>query len=92
MSNQPEPALMIRLEEAHRSIDLVDDERLRAFMRYGLTTVLLRRGVDSSVTPQAAFDLRFYVEVLRAIGGNRDVMLRILQGDVSEMEWWSEAE
>ena len=90
MSTQDESAKPILFEEAGALTKAVSDERLRAFMNYGLTTVLIRRGMAPDIIPQADFDLRFFAEALRSMGGNRAALLRILQGDVSDMEWWPE--
>ena len=81
---------LILLKEAGAFTNNISDERVRAFVKYGLTTVLIRRSMDPTVAPQADFDLRFFVEALRAIGSNRDKLLCILTGDPSDMDWWPE--
>jgi hypothetical protein len=83
---------LVQYEEAGALIKTIADERLQAFINYGLTTVLVRRGMTPGIDPQADFDLRFFAEVLRAMGENRTALLRILQGDTSDMEWWPEKE
>lgn len=91
MSEQ-EPPTLVQYEEAGELTKAITDERLRAFVNYGLTTVLVRRGMTPGVEPQADFDLRFFAEALRAMGENRDALIRILQGDISDMAWWPEDE
>lgn len=85
-----QPPTLVQYEEAGELTKTVDDERLRAFINYGLTTVLVRRGMTPGITPQADFDLRFFAEALRVMGTNRAPLLRILQGDTADMEWWPE--
>jgi hypothetical protein len=88
MSHDPESAVPILYDEAGDLTKKIDDERLRAFVNYGLTTVLVRRGMDPQVTLTADFDLRFFAEALRAMGENRAMLLRIFEGELSEGEWW----
>jgi hypothetical protein len=88
MSKLHNSATPILFEEAGVLTRAIRDERVRAFVNYGLTTVLIRRGMDPGITPQADFDLCFFAEALRAIGENRAALLRILQGEISDMEWW----
>lgn len=90
MNNPHDSAMPILFEEAGALTRAINDERVRAFVNYGLTTVLVRRGMDPSITPKADFDLRFFAEALRAMMENRSALLRILQGDVSDLEWWPE--
>jgi hypothetical protein len=90
MSEERRPATVIQYEEARELIKTITDERLRAFVKYGLTTVLVRRGMRLGIDPQADFDLHFFAEALRAMGENRETLLSILQGNVTDMEWWPE--
>lgn len=91
MNNQHDSAKPILYDEAGALTKTIDDKRLRAFVNYGLTTVLVRRGMDPGITLQADFDLRFFSEALRAMGENRAVLLKILEGDISDLEWWPDA-
>lgn len=90
MSTQRNQATLIHHEEAGALTKGIADERLRAFINYGLTTALIRRGMAPDIELQSDFDLRFFAEVLRAMGENPAALLRILQGDISDMEWWLE--
>lgn len=92
MSEKTEPTTLVQYEEAGALTSEITDERLRGFVNYGLTTVLVRRGMTPGIDPTADFDLRFFAEALRAMGQNRAALLRILQGDVSQMEWWPDKE
>ena len=83
-------ATMVRFTEAGAAADSIGDKDLRAFVKYGLTTVITGRGMNSAVTPEGQFDLRFLVEALRAIGSNREDLLLILQGKSSDLAWWPE--
>jgi len=89
MKNQESqgPTLILH-DEAGALARTIPDDRVRAFVNYGLTTVLVRRGMTPEVGLKADFDMRFFAEALRAMGENRDALLRILAGDVSEMSWW----
>lgn len=71
MSKRERPRL-VRYDEAGELTKDITDERLRAFVNYGLTTVLVRRGMTPGVEPQADFDLRFFAEALRAMGENQE--------------------
>jgi hypothetical protein len=88
MSNQQDTAVPILYDEAGALTKKISDERLRAFVNYGLTTILVRRGMDPAITPQADFDLRFFAEALRAMGDDRATLQRIFEGEVSDLEWW----
>lgn len=88
MTKQPDTATPILYEEAGALTESIGDERLRAFVNYGLTTVLVRRGMDPAITPQKDFDLRFFAEALRAMGEDRAALLRILEGEIADADWW----
>jgi hypothetical protein len=90
MSDQRSPASLLLYEEATSLIESIADRRLRSFVEYGLTNVLVRRGMKPGIKPQSDFDLRYFAEALRAIGENRTDLLRILRGDISAIEWWPE--
>jgi hypothetical protein len=92
MSERREPPTLVQYEEAGELIKTVADEHLRAFINYGLTTVLVRRGMTPGIAPQADFDLRFFAEALRAMGVNRAALLRILEGKSADMSWWPDDE
>jgi len=92
MSEQEEPPTLVQYTEACELIQTVADDHLRAFINYGLTTVLVRRGMTPGINPQADFDLRFFAEALRAMGSDRAALLRILQGKAIDMAWWPEDE
>lgn len=88
MNERQGPATLLGYDEALDLARTIPDEQLRAFIKFGLTTVLTRRGMTPGIDPQADFDLRFFAEALRAMGEHRAVLLRILQGDISVIEWW----
>jgi hypothetical protein len=88
MTNPPDAPTPILYDEAGALTESIGDERLRAFVNYGLTTVLVRRGMDPAITLEKDFDLRFFAEVLRAMGADRAALLRILEGDIADAEWW----
>ena len=83
---------LLQYEEAVALTKVIPDLSLRAFVKYGLTTVLLRRGMTPGVAPESDFDLKFFAEALRAIGENRATLIKILQGNLADMEWWPESD
>lgn len=88
MTEQKEEPTLLLHQEAWALTDAVEDKRLQAFIRYGITTACFGRGMKPGVVPQMDFDLLFFAEVLRAMGDDCDALLCILQGDISTMEWW----
>src|SRR5690348_7733935 len=49
-----------RYEEATRFIASVESPKVRAALEYALATVMMRRGMDPSITTSFEFDLRYY--------------------------------
>lgn len=79
----------LQTEKIQGLIDGYEDERLRAFLALGVTTILTKRGLEGS-TPCAPFDMVFFVEVLRSMFERRDVLENALSGDLKEQSWWDE--
>lgn len=88
MSEEKRPFNLIQIDEASRFAEDISDERIQAFVRYGLTTILLRRGMDPNIAPKGDFDLRFFVEILQSMAGNFDTLSRICQNE--DLSWWSD--
>ncbi|WP_428266727.1 hypothetical protein [Haliangium sp.] len=85
MSNTTETP-WLRYDEIAHFIDSVEDARLRAFLSYGITTIMMRRGL-SDKEPAAPFDLIYFLEVLRAMFARREVLEGIVSGDFEKFAW-----
>lgn len=92
MSQDSTPGSLSHLDEANALIASIADRDLRAFVQFGLVVVITRRAMDPGLQPHQDFDLKFFVEALRAIGSQRDAVARILRGDGAAMAWWPEGE
>ena len=78
----------LRHEDLGRYVESIDDERLRAFIEFGITTILTKRGLPEDAQPIAPFDLQFFVEVLTAMFRRQDVMKSVLDGELEQYAWW----
>jgi len=81
---------LLRAMEANELAAGICDERVRAFVRFGLTTIITKSGMAAAIHPQTDFDLLVFAEALRAMATNHGAMLRIFTGVPSSMEWWPE--
>lgn len=73
--------------EAAEFIQQISDPKLRAFLQYALTTILMKRGMPLDSAPAGSFDLRFYLEVTKALFSNETVIRKILDGQADELRW-----
>lgn len=78
---------LVRYDEATVFVSSVGDPRLRAALAYALTTVLVERGMDQCVIPAAPFDLRFYLEAVKAMFENDRVIREIIDGKGQDGGW-----
>lgn len=83
---------LVRGEEANQLVDGIGDSRVRALVRYGLTTIIMNTARSIGSEPKAEVDLLVFAEALRAMGTNHAALQRIVTGDPSSMEWWPEGE
>lgn len=80
--------LACRYEEATRFIASIHNPKVRAALEYALTTVILRRGMDPSVAAASSFDLRYYLEAVKAMFENETFVRAIIDGDDGKLRWW----
>lgn len=78
---------LCRYEEATQFIQSVDEPKLRAALEYALATVVMRRGMSSGIAAAAQFDLRYYLEAVKAMFENDAVVRAILDGNHEELRW-----
>ena len=81
----------LRHEEVESLVSSIADERMRTFLRFGLTTILTKRGL-SDKNPSAPFDLCFFAEVLCSMFERKEVLESIVSGDLEQFSWWPDDE
>jgi hypothetical protein len=87
LENEMSGNQLTRYEEACAFTSSVKDENLRAALEYALSTVLTRRRMDPEVTPSPDFDLRFFIEIVRAMFDNNTVMKMLVEGKAHLLRW-----
>ncbi|MCB9654688.1 MAG: hypothetical protein H6729_11220 [Deltaproteobacteria bacterium] len=76
-----------RYEEAARFVESVQEPKLRAALEYALATVVMRRGMSPAVEAASDFDLRYFLEAIKAMF-ERDVVIRaIIDGNEDALRW-----
>ncbi len=75
----------LRHEEVGEFIQSIEDEPTKAFVSFGITTLLTKRGF--STTPCSPFDLLFFAQALRAMFARRTTIKSIVEGDLEQFAW-----
>ena len=78
---------IINGEEAIAFIASTNDERIKAALQYALTTVLIRRYMDPNLGPVEPFDLRFFLEAVRAMLSDQVAVKAIAEGKQDSLRW-----
>lgn len=78
---------MSRFEEAGRFVASVQNLKVRAALEYALTTVIARRGMDSSIVASSEFDLRFFLEAIKAMFEREEIIRAIIDGKDELFRW-----
>lgn len=76
-----------RYGEATEFIESVQDSNLRAALEYALTTVVMRRGMSPAVCAASDFDLRCFLEAIKAMFENVAAMRAIVEGNGDALRW-----
>lgn len=74
-------------EEATRFIASVQNPKVRAALEYALATVMMRQGMDPSITTSFEFDLRYYLEAIRAMFESEATIRAIIDGRDEDLRW-----
>lgn len=77
-----------RYEDATSFIASMQDPKLRAVLEYALATVLMRRGMNPSVAAVSEFDLRYFLEAIKAMFDDEGVIRAIMEGNDTRIRWW----
>ena len=79
---EPRSVRFIEQDAANKFEEALTDHTVRQVIQFGITTVLLHRGMNPTLRPEADFDLRFFAEALKAMVENpHRALQRILQGE-----------
>ena len=84
MSDTPS---ICRYEDATKFIESIQDPMLRAALEYALTTVVMRRDMNPAVSAAFEFDLRYFLEVIRAMFENKAALRAIIEGKDEAFRW-----
>ena len=76
-----------RYEDATNFIASVHDPKVRAALEYALSTVLMRRGMSPSVIAASEFDLRYFLEAVKAMFENDVAIRAIIDGKDEALRW-----
>jgi hypothetical protein len=76
-----------RYEEATELIASTQDPKVRAALEYALTTVIVRRGMSPSIAPATQFDLRYYLEAIKAMFEDEATVRAIIDGNDRDLRW-----
>lgn len=76
-----------RYEDATKFIESVQEPKLRAALEYALTTVLMRRGMNPAVNAASDFDLRYFLEAIKAMLENEAAIRAIVDGKDDALRW-----
>lgn len=76
-----------RHEDAMRFIESVQEPKLRMVLEYALTTVLIRRGMDPAINAASDFDLRYFLEAVKAMFEGEATIRTILDGKGDALRW-----
>lgn len=72
-------------DAAHRHIQSMTNPEAKAFVQYGITTVLLGRRIPESACPVMPLDLEYLCLVFEAMYTNKGALELILQGRAVEL-------
>jgi hypothetical protein len=75
----------INREAASLYIDGMKDPEAQAFVKYGVTTVLVGRRIAKDEAPATPLDLRYLCLVLESMYANKPAIELILQGRAEEL-------
>lgn len=78
---------IINYDQATAFIAKTEDERMKAALQYALTTVLVRRQMDPQVAPAEPFDLRFFLEAVKAMFSDEVAVKAIAEGKQDLLRW-----
>lgn len=78
---------MSRFEEATRFVASVQNPKVRSALEYALTTVIVRRGMDPSIIAPSEFDLRFFLEAIKAMFESEEIVRAIIDGKDELLRW-----
>jgi hypothetical protein len=81
----PNTERFMNREAASLYIDGIKDPEARAFVKYGVTTVLLGRRIPEAASPVTPLDLRYLCLVLESMYANKAAIELILQGRAHEL-------
>lgn len=72
-------------EAAWHHIEKIKDPDAKAFVNYGVTTVLLNRRIPEGAAPLAPLDLMYLCLVFESMYANKGAIELILQGRAEEL-------
>lgn len=76
-----------RYEEATKFIESIQERKVRPALEYALTTVLMRRGMNPEVGATSEFDLRYFLEAVKAMFENEAIVRAIIDGQEHTFRW-----
>jgi hypothetical protein len=77
-----------RHEDAMRFIESIQEPKLRMVFEYALTTVLIRRGMNPAINAASDFDLRYFLEAIKAMFEDEATVRTIIDGKGDTLRWW----
>jgi hypothetical protein len=75
----------INREAAFHFVEEMKDPEAQAFVRYGITTILIKRRIPETALPAAPLDLMYLCLVFEAMYANKGAINMILQGRADEL-------
>jgi hypothetical protein len=72
-------------EAAFHYVEEMKDPEAQAFVRYGITTILIKRRIPETAAPEAPLDLMYLCLVFEAMYANKGAIELILQGRADEL-------
>ncbi|MBA3406205.1 MAG: hypothetical protein H0U13_16240 [Gemmatimonadaceae bacterium] len=78
---------LLEYEAAIAYIDTVHSDSLKFALRFALTTVIAHRGMDPQVSPCSSFDLRYFLEVIKAMFEDKVAIRALAEGKHDSLKW-----
>ena len=76
-----------RYDDATKFIASIQEPKLRAALEYALTTVLMRRRMNPAVNAASEFDLRYFLEAIKAMFEDDATIRAIIDGTDDAHRW-----
>jgi len=76
------------LEEAFHYTDAIQNPEAKAFVEYGVATVITGRRICASESPMMPLDLKYMCHVFESMYANKGALELILHGKGDELRFW----